>query len=125
MIIAQDLDAALALAKSNAAQGWNRIVTLEGEVVHPSRAITGGSLGKGSGLLKRKRELQELIAQLDTLERNANALQRKAQEAAAELQRLDAEIAALAKAARTRRHRRGRSRAGHAPPRSATSPSLQ
>jgi len=97
IIIAQDLDAALALAKSNQAKGWRRIVTLDGDVVHPTRAITGGSQSKGSGLLKRKRELQELTAKLEGLERDASALQRKAQEAAAELQRLDAEITALAK----------------------------
>lgn len=98
VIIAQHLDAALALAKSGAAKGWNRIVTVEGEVVHPSRAITGGSLGKSSGLLQRKRELQELTEKVETLERRANALARKGQETAAEVQRLDAELTGLAKA---------------------------
>jgi len=97
VIIARDLDAALALAKSSDAKGWNRIVTLDGEVIHPHRAITGGSLGKGSGLLKRKRELQELSEQVEKLERLAGSLARKLQEATAELQRLDAEVAALAK----------------------------
>ena len=98
VIIARDLDAALALAKSGDAKGWNRIVTLDGEVVHPHRAITGGSLGKGSGLLKRKRELQELSEQVEKLERLAGSLARKVQEATAEVQRLDAELTALAKA---------------------------
>jgi chromosome segregation protein len=98
VVIARDLDAALALAKAGSAKGWNRIVTLEGEVVHPSRAITGGSLGKFSGLLKRKRELQELTEGVARMERESSALQRKAQEAAAEVARLEAEMNALAKA---------------------------
>ena len=97
VIVARDLDAALALARENSAQGWNRIVTLEGEVIHPARAITGGSLGKGSGLLQRKRELQEMTAKVGALETNASVLQRKMQEAATDLQRLDAEIAQLAR----------------------------
>lgn len=98
-IIAQDLEAALALAKSNEAKGWNRIVTLDGEVITPARAITGGSQGKGGGLLKRKRELRDLIEAVEEKERNANTLQRKVQEAAAEMQRLEAEVALLAKEA--------------------------
>ncbi|HOF88505.1 MAG TPA: chromosome segregation protein SMC, partial [Armatimonadota bacterium] len=98
VVIARDLDAALALAKAGTAKGWSRIVTLEGEVVHPSRAITGGSLGKSGGLLTRKRELQELTDGVARLERACGALQRKAQDAAAEVARLDAELSALAKA---------------------------
>ncbi|MHB9023363.1 MAG: chromosome segregation protein SMC [Armatimonadota bacterium] len=97
MIIARDLTAALALAKSNGASGWNRIVTLDGEVVTPARAITGGSAGKGGGLLKRKRELQELTEGIDTMAGKADALQKKVQQAVADVQRLDGEIAALLK----------------------------
>jgi chromosome segregation protein len=97
MIIARDLTSALALAKSNSASGWNRIVTLDGEVVTPARAITGGSAGKGGGLLKRKRELQEMTERLETLNGKADALQRKVQQAAADVQRLESEIAALLK----------------------------
>ena len=98
VIIARDLDAALALAKSNEAKGWARIVTLDGEVVYPHRAITGGSLGRESGLLKRKRELTELTEQVDVMEARAAVLQRKGREAAAEVQRLEAELASLLKA---------------------------
>jgi len=97
IIVAQDLDAALALARSNTARGWKSIVTLEGELVTPARSITGGSMGRGSGLLKRKRELQEMTGKVETQERTSNALQRKGQEAAAEIQRLDAELTTLAK----------------------------
>jgi chromosome segregation protein len=98
IIVAEHLDAALALAKSNQARGWKSIVTLEGELVTPARSITGGSQGRGSGLLKRKRELQEMTEKVEILERKASTLARKGQETAAEVQRLDAELAALAKA---------------------------
>ena len=98
-IVARDLDAALALAKSNEARGWNRIVTLDGEVITPARTITGGTQGKGGGLLKRKRELRDLIEAVEGKERDANTLQRKVQEAVAEVGRLDAELTSLAKEA--------------------------
>jgi chromosome segregation protein len=97
VIVARDLDAALAAAKSPHASGWNRIVTLEGEVVHPSRAMTGGSKGRGSGLLTRKRELQELTEQLETLERKAQQAHTRYQEITAELQRLEGEVVRVAK----------------------------
>ena len=82
------------------ARAGRRIVTLEGEVVHPCarhhRRLAG----------QRQRTAQAQTRTAGThragwkaLERSANTLQRKAQEAAAELQRLDAEITALAKAA--------------------------
>ena len=46
-----------------------RLVTLDGELVLPAGAITGGAgKGRGSGLLKRKRELDEFEAQLDALQ---------------------------------------------------------
>ena len=46
-----------------------RLVTLDGELVLPAGAITGGAgKGRGSGLLKRKRELDEFEAQLADLQ---------------------------------------------------------
>jgi chromosome segregation protein len=98
VVIADDLDAALALARSGNAKGWSHIVTLEGEVVRPARTITGGSLGKGTGLLKRKRELGELTEQVAGLERKATASAKALQSLAADLQRLEAELTHLAKA---------------------------
>lgn len=98
VLVAQHLDAALALAHAGTAQGWNRIVTLEGDVVFPSRAITGGSAGKAGGLLKRKRELQQLSGEVEARAQKADTLQRKCAQAAADLQRLDAEVTSLTKA---------------------------
>lgn len=46
-----------------------RIVTLEGEMVHPGGSLTGGSYKKQSGgILGRKRVLEELSDQIESLE---------------------------------------------------------
>ena len=51
-----------------------RLVTLDGELVLPAGAITGGAgQGRGSGLLKRKRELDEFEAQLAELQARIDA----------------------------------------------------
>lgn len=51
-----------------------RLVTLDGELVLPAGAITGGAgKGRGSGLLKRKRELDEFEAQLADLQARIDA----------------------------------------------------
>ncbi len=50
-----------ALAVSDRARGWGKIVTLAGEVLLPSGAISGGSAAKSSGsLLHRKTEIATL-----------------------------------------------------------------
>jgi len=63
LIVVQNLDVALALSRQ--VETGCRIVTLEGELVLPAGAITGGA-GKQrtSGLLQRKREIEELREQL-------------------------------------------------------------
>jgi chromosome segregation protein len=44
-----------------------RIVTLEGEVINPGGALTGGSIkGKNSNVLGRKREIEELVENIQT-----------------------------------------------------------
>lgn len=63
-IIASDMDSALKISKA-----YNhkvKIVTLEGEVISPGGALTGGSIYKKnkSSILGRKRELQELEERL-------------------------------------------------------------
>ena len=67
-IVVETLDDALRLAKR--CESGARLVSLEGELVLPAGAITGGAgKQKSSGLLSRKRELDELDAQLRELER--------------------------------------------------------
>ena len=44
-----------------------RIVTLEGEVMQPGGAMSGGSTGKNSGFLSRKAEIDTLTEEIETL----------------------------------------------------------
>jgi chromosome segregation protein len=67
VLIVESLDIAVALAKN--CDFGVRLVTLEGELVLPAGAITGGAgRQKSSGLLARKRELDESEARLNALE---------------------------------------------------------
>ncbi|MCX6377989.1 MAG: chromosome segregation protein SMC [Armatimonadetes bacterium] len=61
VVIAEDMDAAISLSRR--LNGWSKIVTLDGELLTPSGALTGGSLqGKGTHLLGRKGEIDDLTA---------------------------------------------------------------
>ncbi len=67
VIVAKDLQGANDLAKILGYK--NRIVTLEGDVVNPGGSMSGGSVKqKGSPLLGRQRELEELTIKLDQME---------------------------------------------------------
>lgn len=77
-VVAKTIDDAVALSRE--LDGWNRIVTLEGELIVPSGAITGGSRkSKGPGLLVRKQEIDSLTAELATLDKDASKLTAKAE----------------------------------------------
>jgi len=66
VVVVEDLDSALRLAKTN---GWSRLVTLEGEVVHGSGAVSGGLQAKqGFGFVHRKAELAEASKQIQALD---------------------------------------------------------
>lgn len=68
IVIVDTLDDALKLAKTS---GWSRMVTLDGEVIHSSGAVTGGlSQRQGYGVVQRRADLAELekeIARIDKL----------------------------------------------------------
>jgi len=97
IIVAEDIDSALSLAKSGTARGWKSIVTLDGEVVTPARTITGGSMGRGSGLLKRKRELTELNDTVEAEEKKANHARNASQKINIDIQNFDTAISKLGK----------------------------
>lgn len=66
ILIVEDLDTATYVSK-RLPRDWARIVTLGGEVVVPTGAITGGAQGRqGPNLLGRKREIAELTAAVRT-----------------------------------------------------------
>lgn len=66
-IVATDLDAALRLSRDSGQR--LRIVTLDGELINPGGAITGGrSSQKEQGFLSRQNEIDELSRELSGLE---------------------------------------------------------
>jgi chromosome segregation protein len=72
-VIVETIDIALKLAKT---RGWNRLVTLDGELVHASGAVTGGTQqNRGNGLVQRKAELDKLEVELEKLQLDLVALQ--------------------------------------------------
>ena len=60
-VIAQDIDAAIAMA--NRYRNRFKIVTLDGQVMNPGGSMTGGSVNKEAGILSRANELEKLTAQ--------------------------------------------------------------
>lgn len=68
ILVVQDLGSAVALART---KGWSRLVTLEGESIHASGAVTGGLSSKPSyGLVRRKADLAEIEGQFKALLRD-------------------------------------------------------
>lgn len=65
VLVAEDIDAAIAVAKKN--HYSLHIVTLEGEYLSPGGSMTGGSFRNNSNLLGRNREIEDLQKQLDQL----------------------------------------------------------
>jgi len=55
---------------------WKTLVTLDGEVLHPSGVVTGGSKDQiGSGTFHRKREIRELATSTETLRQETASLE--------------------------------------------------
>ncbi len=72
VVIAQDMDSALVIAK----QYSNRfkIVTLDGQVINAGGSMTGGSTGKGLGVLSRKSMIDELVSDVKELKEKSDKL---------------------------------------------------
>lgn len=67
IVVAQDLNAAVAIAKQYRYKF--RVVTLDGQVIHPGGSLTGGSLAKHTGLLSRAAEIGRLRDKLSEKQR--------------------------------------------------------
>ena len=72
-VIVQNMDLGVNLAKQN---GYSfRIVTLEGDVINPSGAISGGSIAKKTtSILGRGKEIEELKEKIKNLDKQINSL---------------------------------------------------
>ena len=60
-VIAQDIDAAIAMA--NKYRNRFKIVTLDGQIMNPGGSMTGGSVNREAGILSRANELDKLTKQ--------------------------------------------------------------
>ncbi len=81
IVITEDLDAAIAMAKKYHSRF--KIVTLDGQVMNPGGSMTGGSVAKEAGILSRANELkrltqdeQKLLSQKDVLSAQMTEAQR-------------------------------------------------
>ncbi len=73
-VIVDDMDTAISLARDSK-YGF-RIVTLDGDIVTPQGAITGGSKrSDASNVFSHERSLKELATQIDTLKAQIDTLQ--------------------------------------------------
>lgn len=74
VVVAEKIEDALRYVKT---AGWSRIVTIDGEVVHHSGAVTGGQSAKQHhGLVRRKAEVAELVEQIHMLEKKSASSER-------------------------------------------------
>ncbi|HXG24966.1 MAG TPA: chromosome segregation protein SMC, partial [Chthonomonadales bacterium] len=92
VVIAEEMDSAIRGARQ--LQGWSRIVTCEGEVLTPGGALTGGSLqGRGSHLIGRKGEIDDLRQALPSLQAEVEERARQLESASLHLRKLDSAAA--------------------------------
>ena len=90
-IICRDMDCALKISKIS--QYRYKIVTLEGEVVNPGGALTGGSIkGRNTNLLGRKREIEEIAHKIDEKKKVYADIMKEGQKLSLELKEIDEEI---------------------------------
>ena len=73
-VIVEDMDDAISLAKQNSYSF--KIVTLKGDIINPSGAISGGSVqNKTVNLLGRSREIEDLQKEIKSLEERKSKLE--------------------------------------------------
>ncbi|MBN1051594.1 chromosome segregation protein SMC [Clostridium botulinum] len=90
-IIAKDMNSALQIAKSGNYR--YKIVTLEGEVISPGGALTGGSIyAKHSNVLGRKREIEEILLKSDTTKKSCIIVEKEILAIREDAKKLDEEI---------------------------------
>ncbi|NFI55731.1 chromosome segregation protein SMC [Clostridium botulinum] len=90
-IIAKDMNSALQIAKNGNYR--YKIVTLDGEVISPGGALTGGSIyAKHSSVLGRKREIEEILLKIDTTKKSCVIVEKEILEVREDVKKIDEEI---------------------------------
>ncbi len=90
IIVVDDMDHALAIARKY--HFTLRLVTLEGELLTPGGAISGGSFRNNSNLLGRRRQMDELEAQAKTTAKELDEYLKKIEAVKAERNQLRIEV---------------------------------
>ncbi len=83
--VVENLDAGIAIARKF---GYSfRIVTVEGDLLNAGGSMTGGSVeGRGTGILGRSREIEELQVALKALEEKLHGVEKEIKEAASQIE---------------------------------------
>lgn len=97
VMVVEDIDCAIAISKRY--KNRYKIVTLDGQVMNPGGSMSGGSKGKGSGVLSRanlieklKSEAQKIGAELKDVQAELKKAVVDANSAVADLQGADADL---------------------------------
>ncbi|MBS5596515.1 chromosome segregation protein SMC [Peptostreptococcus sp.] len=93
VVLVEDIDRAVALARE--AGHRFKIVTLEGDIVNPGGALTGGSLKVNSNILSRKRIINELDLEIKSKEKDKLNLENTIRESHEYIEDLEKEIEVL------------------------------
>lgn len=90
IVIAEDLNSATSIAKKNSYRF--KIVTLDGQVVNAGGSLTGGSLGKKTGLLSRASEISKNREKALKLQDKAKEAEKLLEKAISDYSAIEAEI---------------------------------
>lgn len=91
VIVTDTIDNAIVFARKM--KYTSRIVTLDGDIINPGGAFTGGSVNSKSGrILSRKREIEELETELTGLKESLMEMNRKKKTLEEKANKLDGEL---------------------------------
>lgn len=94
VLIVQNIEQALQAAKASGQR--LRLVTLEGEYIHPGGSLTGGTAaGQNRGLLKAKRELEEYGRKINELKKREKEALAREKEISERLQQTEGQLAEI------------------------------
>ncbi|MDD6847462.1 MAG: chromosome segregation protein SMC [Oscillospiraceae bacterium] len=90
IVVAEDINCATSIAKK---YGYRfKIVTLDGQVVNAGGSLTGGSLGKKSGLLSRASEIAKAKKQAEGLKHKSLDAQKEYEKVVADYSSIEADV---------------------------------
>ena len=90
-IVCSNMDCALKIAKLG--EYKYKIVTLDGEIINPGGALTGGSIkGKNANLLGRKREIEEIGQKIEEKKKEYAEIIKEGKKLSMDLKEIDEEI---------------------------------